>query len=264
MRAQDLLSLEGRRALITGGGRGLGRALAVGFAEVGASIVIVGRREEPLQGTARMVADVGGSCDVVVGDITSEGDVQRLGREAGRIDILVNNAAIFPYGDWQTVPAESWAEVYRTNLYAPFRLCQLFGPPMVERQWGRIINIASVYGTMGAKWHLYPEGWGPSSYFATKHGVHGVTHYLASRLAPHVTINSLSPGGIVTPDHVQNMDEKQRHRLSRSSDFANAEIMMKRTGNGDDYVAPAIMLASPGGGYITGQNLIVDGGWSAW
>jgi NAD(P)-dependent dehydrogenase (short-subunit alcohol dehydrogenase family) len=60
------------------------------------------------------------------------------------------------------------------------------------------------------------------------------------------------------------MDEKQRHRLSRSSDFADAEIMMKRTGTGDDYVAPAIMLASPGGGYITGQNLIVDGGWSAW
>jgi NAD(P)-dependent dehydrogenase (short-subunit alcohol dehydrogenase family) len=264
MRAQELLSLEGRRALITGGGRGLGRALAVGFAQQGASVVVVGRREEPLRGTQQLVADDGGSADVVVGDITNEDDVQRIGAEAGRVDILVNNAAIFPYGAWETVAPESWAEVYRTNLHAPFRLCQLFAPAMVERQWGRIINIASVYGTQGAKWHLYPDGWGPSSYFATKHGVHGVTHYLASRLAPYVTINSLSPGGIITPDHVENMDEKQRHRLSRSSDFANAEIMMKRTGTGDDYVAPAIMLASPGGGYITGQNLIVDGGWSAW
>ena len=109
-----------------------------------------------------------------------------------------------------------------------------------------------------------PEGWGPSSYFATKHGVHGITHYLASRLAPHVTINSLSPGGIITPDHLENMDEKQRHRLSRSSDFAEAEIMMKRPAPASDYVAPAVMLASPGARYITGQNLIVDGGWSAW
>lgn len=264
MRTQDLLSLEGKRALITGGGRGLGRALAVGFAQVGASIVIVGRREDPLRGTQQMVRDEGGTADYIVADITKEEDVVRIGAEAGQIDILVNNAAIFPYADWETVPPDAWAEVYRTNLHAPFRLCQLFGPPMVERQWGRIINIASVYGTMGAKWHLYPEGWGPSSYFATKHGVHGITHYLASRLAPHVTINSLSPGGIVTPDHLENMDEKQRHRLSRTSDFANAEIMMKRPGNGDDYVAPAVLLASPGGGYITGQNLIVDGGWSAW
>ena len=135
---------------------------------------------------------------------------------------------------------------------------------MVEREWGRIINIASVYGSQGPKWHLMPEGWGPSSYFATKHGVHGITHYLASRLAPNVTINSLSPGGIITPDHLENMDEKQRHRLSRSSDFANAEVMMKRAGTGEDYVAPAVMLASPGARYITGQNLIVDGGWSAW
>ena len=85
-------------------------------------------------------------------------------------------------------------------------MAQLFGPPMVERGWGRIINIASVYGSQGAKWHLYPEGWGPSAYFATKHGVHGITRYLASRLAPNVTINSLSPGGIITPDHLENMD----------------------------------------------------------
>ena len=264
MRTQELLSLDGRRALITGGGRGLGRALAVGFAQAGADIVVVGRREGPLRGTQEMVHAEGRSADVIVGDITVEDDVQRIGAEAGQVDILVNNAAIFPYGDWETVSPESWAEVYRTNLHAPFRLCQIFGPRMVEREWGRIINIASVYGTQGAKWHLYPEGWGPSSYFATKHGVHGVTHYLASRLAPHVTINSLSPGGIITPDHIENMDEKQRHRLSRSSDFSNAEVMMKRAGNGFDYVAPAVMLASPGGGYITGQNLIVDGGWSAW
>jgi NAD(P)-dependent dehydrogenase (short-subunit alcohol dehydrogenase family) len=264
MRTQELLSLEGKRALITGGGRGLGRALAVGFAQAGADIVVVGRREDPLRKTVEMVSAEGRAADFIVADITVEDDVRRIGAEAGRVDILVNNAAIFPYDPWETVSPEKWAEVYRTNLHAPFRLIQLFGPAMVEREWGRIINIASVYGSQGAKWELYPEGWGPSSYFATKHGLHGVTHYLASRLAPHVTINSLSPGGIITPDHLENMDEKQRHRLSRSSEFANAEIMMKRAGTGEDYVAPAVMLASPGARYITGQNLIVDGGWSAW
>ena len=264
MRTQELLSLEGKRALITGGGRGLGRALAVGFAQAGADIVVVGRREDPLKKTGEMVEAEGRAADVIVGDITIEDDVQRIGAEAGRVDILVNNAAIFPYDPWETVSPEKWAEVYRTNLHAPFRMCQLLAPGMVEREWGRIINIASVYGSQGPKWHLMPEGWGPSSYFATKHGVHGITHYLASRLAPNVTINSLSPGGIITPDHLENMDEKQRHRLSRSSDFAQAEIMMKRPGTGEDYVAPAVMLASPGARYITGQNLIVDGGWSAW
>jgi NAD(P)-dependent dehydrogenase (short-subunit alcohol dehydrogenase family) len=265
MPIHELLSLAGTRALIPGGGRGLGRALAIGFADAGASVVICARRENLLQETAAIITERGGSVDVIVADVTVEADVQRLHAGAGEVDILVNNAAMFPSAPWETVPLESWHEVFSLNLYAPFRLCQLFAPPMMGRGWGRIINIASVYGTMGPKWHLYPEGWGPSSYFASKHGVHGITHYLAPRLAMHgVCINSLSPGGIITPDQRVGLDAKGELRLSRSTEFADAEIQMRRTGDGDDYIGPAVFLASPGAQYVTGQNLIVDGGWSAW
>jgi len=262
---QELLSLAGRRALITGGGRGLGRALAVGFAEAGAEIVICGRRGALVEQTAASVNDAGGRATAIAADITLEADVQRIREAAGDIDILVNNAALYPSEPWQTVSLESWHEVMKVNLYAPFRLCQVFAPPMMERGWGRIINIASVYGHTGPKPHLYPETWGPSSYFASKHGINGITHYLSPRLARHgVTINSLSPGGIVTVDQRVGLDEAGERRLANAVPFAQAQVQIGRTGDGSDYVGPALLLASDGGKYMTGQVVVVDGGWTAW
>jgi NAD(P)-dependent dehydrogenase (short-subunit alcohol dehydrogenase family) len=261
----DIFSLEGRRALITGGGRGLGRALAIGFSEAGAHVVICARREHMVRETADIIEAAGGTVDAVGADITVEEDVQRIREVAGDIDILVNNAGIYPSEPWQTVPLESWHQVMSVNLYAPFRLCQVFVPGMMERGWGRIINIASVYGAMGPKWHLYPETWGPSSYFASKHGINGITHYLAPRLAMHgVTINSIAPGGIITPDQRIGLDEAGELRLSKGAEFAKREVMMQRAGDGTDYLGPALLLASDAGKFMTGQVVTVDGGWSAW
>ena len=265
MSVQELLSLAGRRALITGGGRGLGRALAVGFAEAEAEIVICARREHLLKETASIIRDAGGTVTPVVADITVEEDVQRLREAAGEIDILVNNAGIFPSEPWQTVSLESWHDVLKVNLYAPFRLCQVFVPGMMERGWGRVINIASVYGQTGPKPQLYPETWGPSSYFASKHGINGITHYLSPRLARHgVTINSIAPGGIVTPDQRIGLDAAGERRLAMAVPFAEAQVQMGRTGDGTDYVGPALLLASDGGKYMTGQVVVVDGGWTTW
>lgn len=259
------LSLQGRRALVTGAGRGLGRAIAVGYAQAGASVVMCARREGLLEETAAQARTFGGEVVPIVADVTEEADVQRLAEAAGPVDILVNNAGTYRSGDWQTVPLSDWDEIIRLNLYAPFRLCQVFAPGMVERRWGRIINVASVYGSMGPKWQLYPESWGPSSYFASKHGIHGITHYLSSRLAPHgVTINSLSPGPIMTSDQRVGLDAAGEERLRKAEGLARSEIQMARLGDEDDYVGPAIFLASPGSRYITGQDLKVDGGWSAW
>ena len=121
----------------------------------------------------------------------------RLKDAAGTIDILVNNAGISPDKSWETVSLESWRAVFDVNLLAPFRLCQVFAPAMRDRGWGRIINIASVYGSIAGKPYHYPPNWDPSSYFASKHAVHGLTRNLAVRLVPHrVCVNSLSPGGI--------------------------------------------------------------------
>jgi NAD(P)-dependent dehydrogenase (short-subunit alcohol dehydrogenase family) len=277
MKGLGVLSLEGKRALITGGGTGLGRSLARGFAEAGAEVVICGRRREPLEETRSVVEAAGGSCEIVVADVTVEADVERLRDAAGRIDILVNNAGISPDEAWETVSLDSWREVFDTNLFAPFRLCQVFGPGMRERGWGRIINIASVYGSIAGKPFLYPEGWDPSSYFASKHAVHGLTRNLAVRLAPYgVCVNSLSPGGIsgatnrgLTADEqveaaAAKTPEQREAEAARGARFLHDEIPMGRVGDPDDYTGPAVFLASPGAAYVTGQNLIVDGGWTVW
>ena len=277
MKGLALLSLEGKRALVTGAGTGLGQTIARAYAEAGAEVVLNGRRREPLAATAAAISAEGGSSQIAVGDITVEEDVRRLEAEAGRIDILVNNAGISPDEAWQTVPLDSWRNVLELNMLAPFRLCQVFAPAMVERGWGRIINIASVYGSIAGKPHLYPDGWDPSSYFASKHGIHGITRYLAARLAPYgVCINSLSPGGIagatnrgLTADEqavaaASRTEAEAQEEAERTARFLNSEIPMRRSGEPDDYAGPAVFLASPGARYITGQIVIVDGGWTIW
>jgi NAD(P)-dependent dehydrogenase (short-subunit alcohol dehydrogenase family) len=257
------LSLDGRRALVTGAGRGLGRALALGLAEAGAELVLCGRRDPPLQETSALLTAAGRlPATVVQADVANEENVERLVARAGRIDILVNNAAAAQSEAWQDADEENWMAVLKLNLWAPFRLAQAFAPAMVERGWGRIINIGSVYGSMAPRPHLYPPEWDPSSYFASKHGLHGVTRYLAVRLAPHgVCVNTLSPGGVVTVDQQEELAEPEWERIEAMN---RAEVPTQRVGRGEDYTAAAVFLASPGACYVTGHNLIVDGGWSVW
>jgi NAD(P)-dependent dehydrogenase (short-subunit alcohol dehydrogenase family) len=277
MKGLALLSLEGKRALVTGAGTGLGQTIARAFSEAGADVVITGRRRAPLEETAASIVDAGGTVEIIESDVTNEDDVQRLKAGAGQIDILVNNAGIAPNEPWDTVPLDSWRDVLEVNLLAPFRLCQVFAPPMAERGWGRIINIASVYGSIAGKPHHYPPDWDPSSYFGSKHGVHGITRYLAVRLAPHgVCVNSLSPGGVAGATNAgltakeqaslaaSRTAEEARFEAERGARFLHDEIPMGRSGEPDDYAGPAVFLASPGAKYITGQLVIVDGGWTVW
>jgi gluconate 5-dehydrogenase len=257
-----LLDLTGRRALVTGAGRGLGRALAVGLAEAGADLVICARTADRLEETARLARAQGGDVTPVVADVTAEADVLRLRDEAGPIDILVNNAGGAIWQPWETVSLDDWHAAFRLNLDAPFRMIQLFAPAMLERGWGRIINIASVYGSISPDRRYYHQDWDVSSYFATKHGINGLTHYFATRFADRgVTINSLCPGGIMTEDQDAELPDSDRERLAR---FQNEMVPMHRLGGADDYVGPAVFLASQASQYVTGQLLVVDGGWSAW
>jgi NAD(P)-dependent dehydrogenase (short-subunit alcohol dehydrogenase family) len=257
-----LLSLESKRALITGGGSSLGRQMALGFAESGADLVICGRQVEPLEETARLAQVYGASVEVIRADVTVEADVQRLKDESGVVDILVNSAGWAPNQHWKDVSLDDWRAVMAVNLDAPFRLCQLFAPPMMERGWGRIINIASVYGTLGGNPNLYPGlDWDVPSYFASKHGINGITHYLAPRLAPFgVCINSITPGAFT--GSVQNESSGMTSPAVVAA--ITARIPMARWGGEDDLKAAAVFLASPGAKYVTGHNMVVDGGWTVW
>jgi gluconate 5-dehydrogenase len=256
----NLLSLEGKRALVTGAGTNLGLQMALGLAEAGAALVICGRRPGPLNQCAEQARALGADVIVVQADVTAEPDVLRLKAEAGEVDILVNNAGGGAIQPWLTVSMAEWRQVTALNLDAPFRLCQLFAPGMMARGWGRIINISSVYGSVGGDESRYPNmDWDIASYFAAKHGLNGITHYLAPRLAPHgVCINSLSPGMFPPSEkHGVRMDPAWRARLEDGTP-------MKRLGEDDDLKAAVVFLASPGAKFVTGQNLIVDGGWTVW
>ena len=136
-----LLDLAGRRALVTGAGRGLGRAIAVGYAEAGAELVICARGEERLRETERLVRATGATVTAVAADVTVEADVRRLADAAGPIDILVNNAGGAVWQPWETVTLDEWHEAFRLNLDAPFRMIQLFAPGMRAR-------IASMHSPM--------------------------------------------------------------------------------------------------------------------
>ena len=256
------LSLEGRRALITGAGSSIGQMIALGYAQAGADLVLVGRRAAPLEATAVAARKFGAVVEVIPADITVELDVERIKEAAGHIDILVNNAGMSPKHPWKSVPLSEWREVFELNVDAMFRLCQIFAPAMEERGWGRIINISSIYGGLGGNLSLYPGiEWDEPAYFASKHAVHGITHYLATRLAPNgVCVNSLSPGafsgseqnakaGLTSPEIIQVQHEA---------------IPMRRFGGADDIQGVAVFLASPSSGFLTGQNIIVDGGFSVW
>lgn len=261
LRTLPALSLAGLRAFITGSGNGLGRMIALGLSQAGADVVLVGRRRDPLDRVAAEVEALGGTAVIAQGDITDEADVVRMTQEAGQVDILVNNVGMAPNQPWRTVSMQDWRAVFAVNVDAPFRLCQLLAPAMMERGWGRIINISSVYGRQGGNPGLYqPLAWDVPSYFATKHAIHGITHYLAGLLAPYgVTVNDISPGGFAGSEQNATMPG-QDERVRRFTSIVPAG----RLGDTDDIQALAVFLASPGAGYVTGQDMVVDGGWTIW
>lgn len=254
-----LLSLEGKRALVTGAGTGLGLQMALGLAEAGADLVVCGRRRGPLEACAAQAQDLGAKVTIIPADVTKEEDLARLQAEAGQVDILVNNAGFGMQGKWTEVSLDEWREVTALNLDAPFRLIQIFAPPMMARGWGRIINIASIYGSIAGDPRRYPGlDWDVASYFASKHGLHGITHYLAPRLAPYgVCINSLSPGMFPSEQNDDKLTPEVKAALIDGTP-------MQRLGETDDLKGAVVYLASPAAKFTTGQDLIVDGGWTVW
>ena len=257
--ATEQLDLQGLRIIVTGAGSGLGRQMALGLAAANASLVLCGRRSTALEETAELVIGGGGSVSSVPADVTDEADLLRLERAAGRIDVLVNNAGVSRVQAWDTLSITDWRAVMALNVDAPFRLIQLFAPSMARRGWGRIINIGSVYGIQSGDPRNYPGiDWDLPAYVVSKHALVGLTKYMATVLAEDgICVNMISPGMFLTEGNEERLTEPVRKKLS-------AATPMRRLGSSDDLQAAVVYLASKGAGFVTGQNLVVDGGWSVW
>lgn len=256
----------GRVAIVTGGGTGLGRATAEVLAESGTRCVIVGRRSEPLQQTARSAAILPLQADVDV-----PRDRQRIVEAAldkfGRIDILVNNAGISRPAPLLTYDIERWRAVLTTNLESCFFLSQAVLPAMKEQRFGRIVNVASVYGSLGLNASLYAGLFGPDAgdgpernpaYHSSKGALINMTRDLAVAVAPWgITVNSLSPGMFLTEQSKGIVNDEVVANLSRMTP-------MGRFGEPREVGHAIKFLVSDEASFVTGINLIVDGGWSLW
>jgi NAD(P)-dependent dehydrogenase (short-subunit alcohol dehydrogenase family) len=253
------LDLSGKHALVTGGGTGLGRQMADALAEAGARVTICGRRAAPLKAAAEAAVAAGRDIGWTVTDVTNPSDRRKLFEDVKDVDILVNNAALGERKPWLTVTVDEWRAIMNLNLEAPFALSQLFVPPMIEKKWGRVINISSVFGLIVGDPALYGD-WGVDlpSYIASKHGLIGLTKHLAMMLgSTGVTVNALCPG--MFPNTEQNASN-----AASLVPGVEARTPVKRAGNDTDLRAAIVYLASPGSKFYTGQSMVVDGGWTIW
>jgi NAD(P)-dependent dehydrogenase (short-subunit alcohol dehydrogenase family) len=249
--AHPLFDLTGRVALVTGGSKGLGKAMARGFAEAGASVVISSRHEDELQAAMETVcAGTAARGAYFVADMTDRAQVGALVRQAidkfGRVDIVVNNAGSNVPQPIDQIRDEDWDRIVELNLSAGMALCRALVPGMKERRWGRIIHISSIMA-LGSK-----EG--RHAYSATKAALIGMARSGAIELGPYgITVNCIAPGPFLTdlPMSVLSKAEQQV--------FAD-RTALGRWGDPRELVGPALLLASDAGSYITGATLVVDGG----
>lgn len=249
----DLFSLSGRTALVTGGARGLGKAASLALAEAGADIVLVVNSSRGTE-TEEEIRRIGRRVHKIVADLGDTAVIPEVVREAagvfGQIDILVNNAGIIRRTPAAEHAARDWHEVINVNQHAVFFLCQEVGRGMIERGYGKIINIASLLSFQG--------GITVPGYTASKHAVAGLTKALANEWAGKgIQVNAIAPGYMETDNTAALREDPVRSRqiLER--------IPAGRWGTPDDLKGPVVFLASRASDYMNGHILCVDGGWMA-
>lgn len=247
-------SLKGKRALVTGASRGLGRAIAEALAEAGAGVVCASTRMEGTRETTAAIREKGCDAWQVAANLADREAVVQMAEqaenEAGPIDILVNNAGIIRRHPATEFPEEDWDRIMSVNLDAVFLLAQHFGRSMVERGSGKIINVASLLSFSG--------GVTVPAYTASKHGVAGLTKALANEWASEgVQVNAIAPGYYITDNTQPLQDDPDRFRSIKD------RIPAGRWGHPEDLAGAVVFLAAPASNYVNGHVLVVDGGWRA-
>lgn len=255
MNVRQLFDLTGRVAVVTGGSIGLGRQMAEGLAEMGASLVLCARKKERCERAAEELKAMGVRTLAIGCDVKSPSSVRDLVDAAlgefGRIDILINNAGTSWGAPIEAMTLEQWNKVIETNLTGTFLCCQAVGKLMAARKRGKIINIASVAGLRGSSPEFQAIG-----YHASKGGVIAFTRDLARKWAIHnVHVNAIAPGWF--PTHMSEvLIERNKENMLRG-------IPLGRFGNDHDLKGAAVFLASDASDFVTGDVLVVDGGATA-
>lgn len=247
----SLFDLSGRAALITGGSKGIGLAIAVEFAKAGADVMICSRNEEELQAAAEKISGMAsGKVEYQVTDMTDRAAVKRLAAETekrlGKVDILINNAGSNTPQATEEIDDATWDRLIELNLTSCLMLTREVLPGMKQRGWGRVIYTASIMGITASS--------NRSAYCGTKGALISMAHSQAVELgADGITVNCISPGPIATDLPMSLLDEETQARFA-------TRTALGRWGQPEELAGPALLLASEAGSYITGENLVVDGG----
>jgi gluconate 5-dehydrogenase len=254
---KELMSLEGRVSIVTGGATGLGLQMATGLAEAGSHVVICSRKLENCERAAAQIEKLGVKALALACDVTQPDQVEQV-KEAtlhafGRVDVLVNNAGRAWVAPPEELPLDRWRQIMELNVTGPFICSQIFGREMIRARRGSIINIASIAGLVGRS----PRAYNSIVYGTSKGALVNFTRDLAIKWAEHgIRVNAICPGFFVTPIN-QKLYERAAERIL-------AEIPLGRTGGPDDLKGIAVLLASDASSFITGAIIPVDGGAVAW
>jgi NAD(P)-dependent dehydrogenase (short-subunit alcohol dehydrogenase family) len=250
----NILSLEGKTAVVVGGTSGIGRALSLGLAEAGSDVIASARREEQVEETAVAIEALGRRTLRVTSDVSDRSSLENLLSQTlehfGKVDILINCAGKIKRAPTLTFPEEEWQSIIDTNLTGTLRACQIFGKHMLERGYGRIVNIASL--------NSYVALAEVAAYAASKAAVASLTRSLAVEWSKRgVLVNAIAPGVFRTALNAELLDSTPRGK----------ELLMRtpmgRFGKTEEVVGAAIYLSSDAASYVTGQVLVVDGGFLA-
>ncbi|MCW2870853.1 glucose 1-dehydrogenase [Actinacidiphila oryziradicis] len=255
MSVLDQFRLNGKVAVVTGGNRGIGKAIAVALAEAGASVAIASRDEARNGEAVAELTGLGATAISTKTDVTSRADIvamrDQVTAQLGPIDILVNNAGIGIHGESLTIDDDSWDRVMATNLDAVWKVSQVVGESMVERGTGSIVNVGSMSGMIinRPQWH--------APYGVSKAGVHHLTRSLAAEWAPKsVRVNAIAPG--YTKTEISDID------LPEYKHYWIDEVPMQRYAQASEIAPAALYLASPASSFVTGEILVIDGGYTLW